>query len=77
MRLNERIVAIAEKDSEREDGWLRYSRGGQWRGFAVTLLLVVSALLSAFCLHEYWLAAAFIAAPAIGVVAQFIRGANR
>ncbi len=77
MQLNERIVALAEKDSTREDGWLRYVRNGQAIGFAMALLFVLSALLTAFLLHEYWLAAAFIAAPTIGVVAQFVRGANR
>ena len=77
MQLNARIVSIAEQDAKREDGWLRYVRGGQRIGFVMAVLFLVSALLTAFFLHEYWLAAAFIAAPTIGVVAQFIRGASR
>ncbi len=77
MQLNNRVMTIAEKESDREDGWLKYARNGQTINFTLALCFVASALFSAFLLHEYWLAAAFIAAPTIGVVAQFIRGAKR
>ncbi len=75
--LDERMMTIAEGDADRENAWLSYVSRGQGLGFATTVILLACSLVCAFVLHQYWLSAAFIAAPTIGVVAQFVQGAKR
>ena len=76
-QLNNRAASIAEQDSAREDGRLRYSRRGQSIGFVLVFAFLFSALYCAVALHQFWLAGLFIAGPTIGVVAHFVQGAGR
>lgn len=66
-------IKLANFDSTRKDGWLRYAGRGQALGF-VSQVIFVGAALGCVYLKDFVVAGLFIAGPALGVVSQFIKG---
>lgn len=66
-------VALAYRDSARKDNWLNYAKRGQSYGMVSQILFICAAFVAMY-LHYVVIAGLFVAGPALGVVAQFIKG---
>ncbi len=68
-----KLAELATGDSARKDGWLQYAKRGQIFGIFSQLVFVGGAFYAMY-LHDVPLAILLVAAPALGVVTQFIKG---
>jgi uncharacterized membrane protein len=66
-------IDLAKKDSVRRDGWLSYAKSGQNYGM-LSLFIFVIAAFGALYLKQPWVAGAFLSAPVVGTIANFING---